>query len=717
VEIVSEQEAPKRQSFRRGWALVAGCITREPKRFALAVSGASLFALLTVAFSSALKNVVDNAIVPSFAPGGRRGSVVGPIVTFALIGFGRQLSVVLRRSQAGAWQETVAEIWRADVVNRYLAQPYAWIRKRHTGDLLSASDADPEAIKQFLAPLPASLGSIVLVVTAGIWLVNLDLVVGLFTATVLPIIAISNVIFVNKAEGPTERIQESVAQLSDTIHETVDGLSVIKILGARDVRRAQAETKINGLRAAKIVQLKLQVIFDAVLELFPALVTIALIVLGSWRVRAGAMTIGDVSSVVLLFSTLMWPLRMLAYTLSSLPRALAGEDRLKALLDGPLDPLPVLEVPTDDRVAAAVHGVGLVHADGRVALDDVSLTILRGERVAIVGTTASGKSTLLHVLAGIESATTGTVERGNGIDSALVFQEPLLFSGSIVENITVGRSIDGPTISVAVSQASAAEIVAALPDGMATIVGERGVTLSGGQRQRVALARALAGRPGLLLLDDTTSSLDPVTEASVLAALRDGDVAETVVLVAARPSSIALASRVVFLDNGRIMGSGTHDELIAKLPAYAELVSAYRLDEEASEGLAIDREGGRLRPNLVPPEPTPQAGTPGSSRSTNLPPSDAFAHDESSSAVMVEKPSRLVDGIKDGRLRPNLVPPDPTPRAATPVSGLGTNLEESSRSTNLPPSTAFAQDESSSAVMVEKPSQLALGMEMGGEDE
>jgi ATP-binding cassette, subfamily B, bacterial len=208
VETVPDQGVPKRQSFRRGWALVAGCIAREPKRFALAVSGASLFALLTVAFSSALKNVVDNAIVPSFAPGGRRGSVVGPIVTFALIGFGRQLSVVLRRSQAGAWQETVAEIWRADVVNRYLAQPYAWIRKRHTGDLLSASDADPEAIKQFLAPLPASLGSIVLVVTAGIWLVNLDLVVGLFTATVLPIIAISNVIFVNKAEGPTERIQD-----------------------------------------------------------------------------------------------------------------------------------------------------------------------------------------------------------------------------------------------------------------------------------------------------------------------------------------------------------------------------------------------------------------------------------------------------------------------------------------------------------------------------
>ncbi len=571
--------AVKRQSFRRGWALVAGCIAREPKRFALAVTGASLFALLTVAFSSALKNVVDAAIVPSLTPGGKRGSVIGPVVTFALIGFARQLSVVLRRSQAGAWQETVAEIWRADVVNRYLAQPYAWIRKRHTGDLLSASDADPDAIKQFLAPLPASLGSIVLVVAAGLWLVHLDVVVGLFTATVLPIIGISNVIFVNKAEGPTERIQQSVASLSDTIHETVDGLSVIKILGARDVRQSQAESKINALRVAKVAQLKLQVVFDAVLELFPALVTIALIVLGSWRVQHGAMTIGDVSSVVLLFSTLMWPLRMLAYTLSSMPRALAGEDRLKELLDGPIDPLPVLRLPADDRVAAAVRGVGLMHADGRVALDDVNLTILRGERVAIVGTTASGKSTLLHVLAGIESASTGAVERGSGIDSALVFQEPLLFSGSIAENVTLGRAIATQTVSRALSQASAAEIVAGLSGGVATVVGERGVTLSGGQRQRVALARALAGRPGLLLLDDTTSSLDPVTEASVLAALRDGDVAETVVLVAARPSSIALASRVVFLDNGRIMGTGTHEELIANLPAYAELVSAYRLDD------------------------------------------------------------------------------------------------------------------------------------------
>jgi ATP-binding cassette, subfamily B, bacterial len=288
----------KRQSFRRGWALVAGCITREPKRFVLAVSGASLFALLTVAFSGALKNLVDRAIVPSLKPGGLDSgkSVVKPTLVFVLIGFARQLSVVLRRSQAGAWQETVVEIWRADVVNRYLAQPYAWIRKRHTGDLLSASDADPEAIKQFLAPLPASVGSVVLVVAAGVWLVNLDVVVGLFTATVLPIIAISNVIFVNKAEGTTERIQQSVASLTDSIHETVDGLSVIKILGARNVRQAQAASKINALRAAKVAQVKLQVVFDVVLELFPALVTIALIVLGSWRVQHGAMSIGVVNA-------------------------------------------------------------------------------------------------------------------------------------------------------------------------------------------------------------------------------------------------------------------------------------------------------------------------------------------------------------------------------------------------------------------------------------
>jgi ATP-binding cassette, subfamily B, bacterial len=117
----------------------------------------------------------------------------------------------------------------------------------------------------------------------------------------------------------------------------------------------------------------------------------------------------------------------------------------------------------------------------------------------------------------------------------------------------------------------------------------------GGQRQRVALARALAGRPELLLLDDTTSSLDPVTEASVLAALRDGDVAETVVLVAARPSSIALANRMIVLDNGRVAGIGTHEELIANLPAYAELVSAYRLDDsgKADAVKAVEATPGR----------------------------------------------------------------------------------------------------------------------------
>ena len=572
-------------AYRAGWQLIAAAAKRHPRPFWIALVGACGFAIFTVASSWALGRIVDRVVVPTFAAGGRIPNgmtIVSALGIYLLFAVLRAVAVITRRSWAGRWQHSVAASHRSDVVDRLLAQPLTWVRRRHTGDLLAVADNDPEAAISMLPPLPHSVGSIVLVLVSTVWLFVVDPVLGAVALIVIPMLATSNIVFVRRAEVPAQRIQDAVAELSDTIHETVDGIAVVKVLGAQETRCEIAFGRIESLRKAKMVQLRNQVFFDAGLELLPASMTILLILVASWRVQRGAIRVGELVSVVQLFERLLWPLRMLAFAMAALPRSIAGRARVEEVLRAPIEPRPTALAVRDVHNVIELDRVSVVHTDGRVALDGVTVNVRRGERIAIVGATGAGKTTLLHLLAGIDAPTSGSVHRPAGVHPALVFQEPLLFSGSLGYNVTLGAAADNEAVDRALESASATDFVGDLPAGVETLVGERGVTLSGGQRQRIALARALARKPPVLLLDDTTSSLDPTTEADVLLALRNPDVAETVVLVAARPSTIALANSVVFLVDGKVRARGTHEELLATSPEYRSIVSAYVVDDAAS---------------------------------------------------------------------------------------------------------------------------------------
>jgi ABC-type multidrug transport system fused ATPase/permease subunit len=206
-------------------------------------------------------------------------------------------------------------------------------------------------------------------------------------------------------------------------------------------------------------------------------------------------------------------------------------------------------------------------------LHDVSFDVAQNSTVAVVGATGCGKTTLLRAIAGLQLATSGSVAVKGG-KAHIVFQEPFLFSETLLFNIDLGRGLPEADIRSAIAVAQA-DFVWDIDPHLATIVGERGVSLSGGQRQRLALARALAGRPRVLLLDDTTSALDPDTEQRVIEALSATDLVQSVLVVASRPSTIALADVVVYLEGGRVAGWGTNDELLSRNETYRNLMEAF----------------------------------------------------------------------------------------------------------------------------------------------
>ncbi|HTH04741.1 MAG TPA: ABC transporter ATP-binding protein, partial [Ilumatobacteraceae bacterium] len=327
--------------------------------------------------------------------------------------------------------------------------------------------------------------------------------------------------------------------------------------------------------------------FEALLDAIPTITNIVLLVGGAWRVQQGAMTVGEVSSFIYLFTLLVFPLRLIGFALSEMPHSLAGWGRVKEILDTPPEPDPMVTVGVAPAgTGIELSGVSFAYERGRDVLHEVTMEVADGRMVALVGATGSGKSTLLEIVAGLLPAAAGTAARGDG-PCCFVFQEAFLFAGSISDNVTLGAPFSHDEVVTALELADAMEFVSALPMGIDTVVGERGVSVSGGQRQRIALARALVRRPSVLLLDDTTSALDPTTEGRILANLRGALGATTTLIVASRPSTIALADEIVVVDDGRVIAHGAHAELLETVPVYRHLVEAYEHDRQARDDVAV----------------------------------------------------------------------------------------------------------------------------------
>ena len=573
---------PSQSRLRIGYRLVRDLLKFHPRVFAIAVGGASIYAICTVASSFGVSYLVDRVILPRFETGriDTRVYLIGAAIVIG-IGLLRAFGVVIRRSFAGISNWRTVESISMLLVRHIMSQPLVWHKKKMTGDLVARVGVDSDAAAEVLGPLPFSTSVVLLVFLTGGWLVVVDVPLGLVAISVIPILLLLNVGYQRRIDRHYDSAQHELGALSSAVHESFDGVMVVKAFGAEDRETRRLSVISTRLKDARIRAVSARSTFEALLDGVPSLINILLLVIGAMRVESQSMSVGELTSFIYLFTLLIFPLRIIGYVLSSVPHSASGYKRVREILDESVarDPQTMV-LASSAELGVRLEGVSFRYDEHLPeVVSDVSLDVAAGTTVVIVGATGSGKSTLLSVMAGLLQPSKGQVSIANR-SASIVFQEPFLFSGTIRHNIDMGRSLADHILERSLYLSAADDFVAALDDGVNTVIGERGISLSGGQRQRISLARAIAQDCSVLLLDDTTSALDTVTESLVIDRLRQSGNIVTTIIVASRPSTIALADEVIFIENGALSDQGSHPDLLLRNENYRLLMRSFEHDRE-----------------------------------------------------------------------------------------------------------------------------------------
>lgn len=472
-----------------------------------------------------------------------------------------------------------------DIYAHYQTLPLAFFKRNTTGDLMARITEDVSKVRMYIGPaIMYLLNMAVLVVLVVSYMFSVNARLTWYVLIPLPLLSLSIFIVSSVINKRSERIQKSLANLSTNAQETYSGIRVIKSFAAEDDFYEQFEKESLKYQYESLKLARVDSLFHPLMIFLIGLSTIICVYIGGQEIMSGKISMGVIAEFVIYVNMLTWPMAALGWTSGQIQRAAASQKRINEFLKTENDILSHKDIEMNVEGNIRFKNVTFIYPDtGIKALNDVSFEIKAGESVAIIGTTASGKSTLGNVLLRLFDINSGEITI-DGVDlrhlkisdyrgqMGYVPQEVFLFSDSISNNIRFGKeeASDDEVIKAA-QNAEVYKNIMDFPEGFNTRVGERGVTLSGGQKQRVSIARAIIREPKILILDDSLSAVDTVTENNILNNLKEVMKGKTTILISHRISNARLADNIILMDEGQIIDIGTHDELLQRDGLYAEI--------------------------------------------------------------------------------------------------------------------------------------------------
>jgi ABC-type multidrug transport system fused ATPase/permease subunit len=486
--------------------------------------------------------------------------------------------------------ERVARDLRQRLIARIAQQDFAYIQTVTSARLLTNLTSDVDAIKNFVAQAIASIvSSLFLIIGASVLLLLIDWQLALAVLAVVPIIGVTFFLVLTRVRKLFRRGQAAIDWLNKVINESILGAALIRLVNSQAAEQ-QKFLAANGEAFG---------IGMSILRLFAGLIptiifvsnlaTLVILALGGHFVISGTMTLGDFAAFNSYLAILIFPIIIIGFMSNVVAQAQASYDRIEQVFTAP-KPRPWGAFADELGGAVAVEHLSVRYGQ-RIALDDVSFAAKPGTRTAIIGPTAAGKTQLLYAMTGLIEPQGGLVSYdGRPLEEhdkqalhrqvALVFQDSVLFNLSLRENIAFSNTVDDASLIKALRTAELGEFLSTLPEGLDTLVSERGTSLSGGQKQRIMLARALALNPKVLLLDDFTARVDQRTERQILENLRRNYPGVTLVSVTQKIAPVEDYDQIVLLMEGKVLAAGTHQSLMHASPEYVQIYRSQQSTED-----------------------------------------------------------------------------------------------------------------------------------------
>jgi ATP-binding cassette, subfamily B, bacterial len=582
---------------RSGWHLLAETTRRHVKVVGAGVAAGQLWTVGRVLIPTVVSVAINSGIIA-----GHTSELIW--LGFAIIGLGALSSACsgLRRYFAQAISFSLETDLRAAMFENLQRLDFSFYDRAQTGQLMARAATDLQQVNGFGMSIPITIANFVTVAVVTGILFSINVVLAAIALASLPILSVSAKRFSSRIHPASMALQQELSGLSTIVEETVAGVRAVKGFGAEAIQVDQLAAQAGRVFDRIIALAKVRAFFNPLLDVLPALSLAFVLWYGGNAAIHHQLSVGSLIAFNLYVAMLVGPLQMVGQTIAQAQRAVASATRVAEVLNahpGISDAPDARSLPAGGGEVVLEH-VSFAYAEaGTLVLDHVDLVITPGESVALVGATGSGKSTIARLLSRFYDPTEGRILL-DGADLrslrlqelrpavATVFEDTFLFSMSVRDNIAFGQP---DALDEAVLRASrlsgADDFIRHLPLGYDTVLGERGFSLSGGQRQRIALARAILAEPRLLILDDATSAVDATKEHEIRDALAAVMTGRTTLVISHRPATIALAERVLLLDGGRIVASGSHEELLAGSARYRDVL-AHAIEYEVDVDVDVE---------------------------------------------------------------------------------------------------------------------------------